>query len=300
MESLKTILYFSIFRYPLTLEEICNFHPGSDRQEIEAELRSLMARQIISHEGGFYFAGCDPDCIERRRSGNRMAANALEIAKRRAALIAKFPFVEGVGVSGSLSKGYFDQQSDIDFFVVTKPGKVWVSRTLLMLYKKIFLLNSRRYFCINYFISSANLELEEKNRFTATEIRTLIPFQGRAALESFYRKNGWVGDIFGNFAPDLQDIPDIRKPAFSRIAEVALDNRLGKTLDLAFRKATLKFWRIKFRHMPDPDFKVALKSTDAVSKHHPLNFQKRVIFALNEKYDAFNKDYDIQLTREYV
>ncbi len=300
MESLKTILYFSIFRYPLTLEEISNFHPGTDGELIRAELNLLLERGIISQMDGFYFAGCDETCIARRQNGNRMAADAMGIARRRGALIAKFPFVEGVGVSGSLSKGYFDQESDIDFFVVTRPGKVWVSRTLLMLYKKIFLLNSRRYFCINYFISSAHLELEEKNRFTATEIRTLIPVQGRAALDSFYRQNKWVGDIFANFIPDLGNVPDIRKPVLSRMAEAALDNRLGNKLDAAFRKATLKFWRIKFRDMPDPDFKVALKSTDAVSKHHPLNFQKRVMTALNEKYDTFNRDHNIQLTREYV
>ena len=229
-----------------------------------------------------------------------MAADAMHIAAKRARLIAKFPFVEGVGVSGSLSKGYFDRDSDIDFFVVTTPGKVWVSRTLLMLYKKIFLLNSRRYFCINYFISSAHLEVQEKNRFTATEIRTLIPFQGRRALEAFYEHNIWVKGIFANFAPDLHAIPDIQKPMISKAAEYALDNRMGKGLDSAFRNLTLKFWRIKFRRMPDPEFKIALKSTESVSKHHPLNFQKRVIVALNEKYETYNKDHNIELTREYV
>lgn len=39
----------------------------------------------------------------------------MSIAKYRAKFIAKFPFVKAVGISGSLSKGYYDNESDIDF-----------------------------------------------------------------------------------------------------------------------------------------------------------------------------------------
>ncbi|RZJ31441.1 MAG: nucleotidyltransferase domain-containing protein [Flavobacterium sp.] len=300
MESLKTILYFSIFKHPLTLEEIYSYYPDKDRDKIEAELNRLTEQNVIFEVDGFYLSDCDPDCIEKRRQGNLMAIPALEKARERAALIAKFPFVEGVGVSGSLSKGYYDNRSDIDFFVITKPGKVWISRTLLMLYKKIFLLNSRRYFCINYFMSSANLELEEKNRFTATEIKTLIPFQGKDTLEAFYRHNEWISNIFGPFSPDLESVPNIKKPIFSKALEATFDNRLGNMLDDGFKKFTLGFWRLKFRKMDNADFSVALKSTKNVSKHHPANFQKRVILSLNEKYEELHRKHNIELPKEYA
>lgn len=185
MESLKTILYFSIFKYPLKLEEIYSFYPVKDREKVEAELQQLIEKNIICKVDEFYLPDCDRACIEKRLKGNAMAIPAMVKATERAAFIARFPFVQAVGVSGSLSKGYYDHTSDIDFFVITKPGKLWVTRTLLMLYKKIFLLNSRKYFCINYFMSSSNLEVEEKNRFTATEIKTLIPLQGKMRLRHF-------------------------------------------------------------------------------------------------------------------
>src|SRR4029453_8923510 len=90
-------------------------------------------------------------------------------------LIASFPYVRCVCISGSLSKKYFDDTTDIDFFVITKPGRLWVCRTFLILFKKLFLLNSKKYFCINYFIDSDNLEIPDQNIFTATELTTLIP-----------------------------------------------------------------------------------------------------------------------------
>lgn len=293
-------MYFSIFKYPLTLDEIFSYYPDKDPAKIQSELDRLTEQKVIFEVDGFYLADCDRDCIEKRKKGNLMAVPALEKARERAAFIARFPFVEGVGVSGSLSKGYYDNRSDIDFFVITKPGKVWISRTLLMLYKKIFLLNSRKYFCINYFMSSAHLELEEKNRFTATEIKTLIPFQGKDTLEAFYRHNEWVSGIFGPFAPNLEAVPNIRKPALTKALEFALDSRFGNLIDDQFKKLTLGFWKLKFRKMDDADFSVALKSTKNISKHHPMNFQKRVIRSLNEKYDELHKKHNIELPKEYA
>lgn len=300
VDSLKTILYFSIFKYPVTLDEIQRFSPGSDRTQIELELQQLIDRLVISKVGDYYFADCDPDCIERRIRGNTMAAGVMAKARERALLIARFPFVEAVGVSGSLSKGYYDANSDVDFFVITRPGKVWIARTLLMLYKKIFLLNSRKFFCINYFMSSSDLEVAEKNRFTATEIKTLIPIQGKSALNEFYLRNQWISGIIGSAATDLESVPDIRKPFASRIIETMFDNAIGNFADRNCRKLTVIFWKIKFRQMEKSDFSVALKSTKSVSKHHPLNFQKKVILALNEKYDELQSKHNITLAKEYV
>lgn len=300
MESLKTILYFSIFNHPLKLEEICDFSISKEKANIEIELNELIAKKIIYKIDEFYSINNNSESLEKRKKGNLMAVEALIKAKSVAKFIAKFPFVEAVGVSGSLSKGYYDMDSDIDFFVITKPNKVWISRTFLMLYKKIFLLNSRKFFCINYFISSGNLEIEEKNRFTATEIKTLIPLQGKTAFEKFYKKNNWVSEIFGEFIPKMESIENINKPSTSIITERVLDNKLGCFFDDSFKKITVLFWKLKFKNMNKEDFKIALKSTKNISKHHPLNFQKKVITALNEKYDTIKKNHDIVLTKEHV
>ncbi len=300
MDTLKTILYFSIFNYPLKLEEICNFSSTKDCAAIQKDLDELVAQKVIVKADGYYLIDANLANIEKRKKGNQMAAQALVKAQEKARLISKFPFVEAVGVSGSLSKGYYDSKSDIDFFVITRPNKLWICRTFLMLYKKIFLLNSRKYFCINYFMSSGNLEVEEKNRFTATEIKTLIPFQGKAAFTEFYKKNDWVSGVFGQFNPNLDTTEEIRKLALVRIIERMLDSRSGNWLDNCFKKVTVSFWKLKFNEMAHDDFKIALKSTKNISKHHPLNFQKKVIGSLNEKYEEIKRIHNIELPKEYV
>ncbi|MCF6128456.1 nucleotidyltransferase domain-containing protein [Flavobacterium sp. AS60] len=300
METLKTILYFSIFRYPLKIEEIHSYTNYVNISETEKELQHLMDEKILIKVDEFYVYGSDLDSVIKRLRGNLHAKKALTKANQRAKLIAKFPYVEAVGISGSLSKDYYDNESDIDFFVITKPNKLWICRTLLMLYKKIFLLNSRKYFCVNYFVSSNQMEIQEKNRFTATELKTLIPIHGKTVFEQFYQSNKWVNDYFSKFEPQIETIQNTKKTSLSRLIEFAFDTKFGTITDSAFKVITLKKWKSKFHYMNEEDFKIALKTTKSVSKHHPSNFQKKVILSLNTKLEEVQSKYNVVLQREHV
>ncbi|WP_298221328.1 nucleotidyltransferase domain-containing protein [Flavobacterium sp.] len=300
MESLKTILYFSIFKYPLKIDEIHSYTNHKELAETTRELEHLLAERILTKVDDFYVYGSDLDSVPRRMKGNVLAQKALVKAREKANLISKFPYVEAVGVSGSLSKGYYDQDSDIDFFVITTHNKLWICRTFLILYKKIFLLNSRKFFCVNYFISSEQLEIAEQNRFTATELNTLIPMQGKAHFEKFYTKNTWVKNYFSKFNTNLNLVPDIKKPLFSKSIEVLLDNVIGDAVDYAFKSITLIKWKAKFDYLTEEDFRIALKSTRNISKHHPSNFQKKVILSLNAKLEEVRLKFNLVLQQEHV
>lgn len=300
METLKTILYFSIFRYPLKIDEIHSYTNYNNLKDTSNELQHLINQKILTKVDEFYVYGSDLDSVIKRLRGNMYAKRAMKIAHKKAKFIARFPYVEAVGISGSLSKGYYDNESDIDFFVITKPNKLWICRTLLMLYKKIFLLNSRKYFCVNYFISSAQMEIEEQNRFTATELKTLIPIQGRATFEKFYQSNNWINNYFSKFEPKIDTILDTPKPSFSRSIEMVCDTKIGTITDAIFKAITLKKWKSKFHYMNEDDFKIALKTTKDISKHHPSNFQKKVILSLNTKLEEVQSKYNVVLQRENV
>jgi len=300
LESLKTILYFSIFRYPLNIDEIHSYTNHNDLSETKDELNQLIERKIVIDIDGFYVYGNDLESVTKRLKGNIQAKKAMIIAKQRAKFISKFPFVKAVGISGSLSKGYYDEDSDIDFFVITKDSKLWICRTLLMLYKKLFLLNSRKYFCINYFISESQLEIQEKNRFTATELKTLIPLEGKTIFEDFYKNNNWINDYFSNFEPNTETVNSSDKTYFTAFLEFLMNNKVGNGVDSLFKTLTLKKWNSKFHYLNEDDFKIALKSTKNISKHHPSNFQKKVITALNEKVEEVQIKFKIELAKEYV
>lgn len=303
MTSLKPLLYFSLFRYPLTEEEIYAFSEANNRIQFKKELDALTEDNIIYKIDGFYLCENNKELVERRLIGNKKAKEIHQKATNVSRFISKFPYVEGVGISGSLSKGYYDDDDgDIDFFIITTPKRLWIARTLLILYKKIFLLNSKKYFCVNYFISTDSLEIDEKNRFTATELVTLIPMFGNGSFHEFYKKNKWANSYLPNkiISEKIENLHPIQKPFITKVSEKILNTKIGGYIDNLFLRITYKKWKIKFKDLDEDQFKVALKSSKNVSKHHPLNFQNQVIERLNKKYVEYQENYNIHLPKEHA
>jgi hypothetical protein len=293
---MQALVYFDLFRYPLTTPEIIRFSPLAidHLSEVEQALNELESAFIIFRFGNFWSLRNDHGLIDRRKNGNRHAAEVWEKAIKVSKLIHQFPFVRSVNISGSLSKDYFDQTTDFDFFIITSPGRIWLCRTLLALYKKIFLLNSRKYFCINYFITSDEPDIPDHNRFSATEIITLRNMTGPEFYTFFLQRNQWAFDYYPN-ADKQGDPSEPMKDAFlKRNLEKIFGGKLGEMLDTVGFRVTLAFWKRKFRHMHDDEFTVNLRSGKKVSKHHPQGFQFKVMKAFKERCEELEAKHTIQ------
>ena len=294
---LKTLLYFDVFKYPLNIEEI-SLYSHYSLLEVQQILDIFTERNIVFYKDGFYSILNNTALISRRLEGNNRAKNILKKARFISRFISQFPFVEAVFLSGSISKGYFGTKDDIDYFVVTTPGRMWVSRTLLIAFKKIFLLNSKKYFCLNYFISSNSLEIPEKNRFTATEFVTLKPMCGNGIHTRMRAQNNWVLEYFPHFINEKKDSLPIKKSYIKQFFEFLLRGYLGTQLDNYFMKITKRHQQKKFSRFNKTDFNIAFKGTKDTSKHHPDNNQSKVINRLNKKIEAFNKEHKLTITLE--
>ena len=302
MTPLKPLLYFSLFKYPLTRAEIFAFSGCTNHEGTKTELNRLVDQKVVYKLGDFYSLENDTSLVQRRLEGNAGAKKVFTKADKVSRLISRFPFIEGVGISGALSKGFFDGDGDIDFFIITAPGRLWIARTLLVLYKKLFLFNSKKYFCVNYFISENALEIEEKNLFTATELVTLIPMYGNGSFHKFYDINNWAYLKFPNrsYTEGLETLKPIKKNVLVSVIEKIFKSNLGNWMDKKFMKLTYKTWKSKFKHLDESQFNIAMKSTQNVSKHHPSNFQRKVISRLNEKYQEYEEKYNVVLTPEHA
>ena len=105
METIKTILYFSIFRYPLTLEEIHSYTNNSNSSDTENELLHLIEQKILTKVDDFYVYGSDLDSVIKRLRGNMNAKKVMTKAHERALFISKFPFASSsISVLSSLMK----------------------------------------------------------------------------------------------------------------------------------------------------------------------------------------------------
>jgi len=288
---LKTLLYYDIFLYPLTSSEVFQYLPTNhvSEREVNERLHQLANQSIIYRLGHFFSVQNKAGLETRRSAGNQMASASMKLAARRANLIARFPFVRGVLISGSLAKGYMDENSDLDFFIITAPGRLWIARTLLVLYKRLFLFNSHKYFCVNYFIDSGHLEIEEKNLFTATEMATLIPMCNGELYVELLAQNGWIKSFFPNYkGRSVEDLVPEEKSGVQRIGEYIINFLFANKLEKLFKSISMKRWLRHYgREYDREDFQVTFKTTDSVSKNHPHNYQRKVMEAYKQKLGDF-------------
>jgi hypothetical protein len=298
MVALKPLIYFSLFNYPLTDEEVFLFSETKDKKEISEDINSLLEKGIINRIDNFLLLEKDEQQIHKRINGNKEADAIMPKAENVAKFISKFPFVKSVAISGSLSKRYFDNESDFDFFIITKAKRVWICRMLIAFYKRMFLSNSYKEFCVNYFVSTETLEIEEKNRFTATEIATVIPVYGKVDFTKFYDKNLWVKDFFPNInlKHNLNAVKPIEKVNTIKFLEFMLDNFLGKFMNYLCMKIITRKWKKRYKSKVNTSY----KSKKEISKHHPENFQDKVIKNLNIKYKSCEKTHGIHIPEEHV
>jgi predicted nucleotidyltransferase len=284
---LQALAYFDLFSYPLTQIELFQFlqHPHS-YEDFQETLSALMTERLVFRTKEFLSIRPGHELYERRLTGNAMAHRLLVKAEKVAGLLYRFPFVRGVGVSGSLSKNYADEQSDIDFFIITAPNRLWVCRTLLHLLKKLsFLANKQHYLCMNYFVSESALEISEKNIYTATEIVTLIPLRGSLAFARFYQKNDWTKSFLPLFSLKVSRLFEKRPSIVKKCFEATLDFPLFSWTERPLMHLTRFFWtrKTKARKRNMRGLVMSMSATPNVAKPDPVIFQEELLRRFDEK-----------------
>ena len=295
---LKTMLYYDLFNYPLTVAEIKTHcaQPGVTEEMIRESLDGLCDDSFVFRYDQYYSVQNDGGLFLRRIKGNMAAEGAMKKVLRRSRLIASFPYVRCVCVSGSLSKNYFDETTDADFFIITEPNRLWICRTFLIFFKKIFLRNSKKYFCVNYFIDAENLVIPDKNIFTATELTTLLPLYNYALYQDLFNANPWVRSFFPNSQHRPNGTARLSKPVLKHILEKSLKGKAGEWLDTFFMKMTLRRWKKEFGWQPQPEFEVNMRTRRNVSKHHPQGFQFRILNSYQERIQSFERQHQLILS----
>lgn len=292
---LHALLYFDIFDYPLREEEIETFSP-IQIHDLRDSLDELVRNEIVYQFEGYYTLHNNRNSVLRRLTGNRLAEQRLSTARIISKWISIFPFVRAVLLSGSISKGFMDEHSDIDYFIITEPRRLWIVRTAMAFARRIFFLNSRRLFCTNYFIDCDHLEISEKNIFTAVEVATLKPMFGKKFVQDFQKSNQWCDEYLPNRV-ELNGISAERDRPVKKVMERLLASAFYDRIDRWLMGQSLKRWKTKYGHRLDAaDFSIAFQSTSGVSRSHPGFYQKKVLSQLEEKMREFEEVHELSLT----
>jgi hypothetical protein len=215
---LRTLAYADLFDWPLTASEIHRYLPIPAS---EAEI----AGRVASPDAGWstvdtliMLGGREPLVATRRR---RAAASARiwPTALRAAGAVGAMPFVRLVAVTGSLAVDAADSDADVDLFIVTADGRLWLSRAATIGIGRLAG-HAGITLCPNYLLAESALELAEHDRFTAHELAQMVPVTGAATYRDLLARNAW----YRAFLPNHQPAPRApQSPARARqLAERAL------------------------------------------------------------------------------
>jgi hypothetical protein len=230
---LKVVAYFDVFDYPVSIEEI-KFFLDTPFNETEFDFAILQLRNynVLYRFNNLYSLRNEYALVERRIKGNILAEKKLRQAERISRFLLWFPYIKGIAVSGSLSKHFAYEGSDIDFFIITAANRLWVARMFFLSFFKIAkLVGLGNYFCLNYFIDEDALEIPEQNMYTAIEIATLLPKQGQGIFKEFFAKNEWSCAYLPNYGPPYGLAAEKSGPYVKRLVQWLLDNKAGNWLD---------------------------------------------------------------------
>jgi len=194
---LGALAYADLFDYPLTLAEIARYQIDTrlSPEDIASCLNdSKRLAHAIARSGDGFYALAGREIVFATRRG-RAAASARIWARARTYtwLLARFPFVRMIAVTGALAVNNIADKPDIDLLVITAPGRVWITRRLIVAVVRLArVLNDD--LCPNYIVSEDRLRLDQRDLFTAHELAQMVPHYGFAVYERMLTENDWASE----------------------------------------------------------------------------------------------------------
>lgn len=262
----RTIAFFSYFRYPLTSFEVWKWlmEPRAS-YTLDAVMNTLRHSEWLAEriraKNGFY--GIETESrginaqIQLRHDRFLNAVKKYKKMKRVLAYVARLPGVQGVAVCNSLAIHYTREESDIDLFIITKPGHVWRTRFFavlpLILFKQRPGEAKKNPVDISFYVTTEAMNLMKlksgaEDPYLAWWTCALSPVYGREEVfQPFARHNAWAKIVFPN----------------SRLPKRPVGSRCGKIFSLP----TVFFSEQLLEHVQRKKFPEEIAHADETDSH---------------------------------
>jgi hypothetical protein len=230
----RSVVYASLFDYPLTLEQLHRTLIESEQTlpEILAVYDgSALLQSIIEYREGFFYPAGRGDVVAERRRREARSRVLLQDHARVLRLVCALPFTRLVALSGGIAYLNLEAEEELDLFIVTKGRRVWMVTVAVLLLAKLLHRGSR--VCATIVLADTHLAIEQQDLFTANQILHLKPLMGAELLDAFVAANPFVSRCYPNgFArlhqPASEPLADRRGRGVARIkalAELVLTRR---------------------------------------------------------------------------
>lgn len=274
---LKTLIYESIFNFPLYREEIWKFLISNKKisfEEFEAYLKS--AHINYDKKTNLYGISDDKKLYLSRAERKNNSLIKEKVASRAIKNLSKIPTIELIAVSGSLAQFSAKKEDDVDLFLLVKKNTVWTTRLFCVIFLKLTgMYRSDRDFrdkiCLNMITDTYDFPVDRKDLYNAFEIAQMRPkFSRGDSYHAFILANPWVKEFLPNYTSfvekEKRQIVRKNKPIiflFSLLGYINFEN-IAQILQLAYMRK---------------------RTNETVGRHllafHPRDFRSEVLIKYN-------------------
>jgi hypothetical protein len=224
----RSVIYSSLFDYPLTLDELHRALIESDQSAAEILAvydGSELLQHVVDYRDGYFFPIGRSDLVSERERREARSRDFLRRHRLALRLLCALPYTRLVALSGSVAHLNLEATGDLDLFIVTRGPRVWTVTVLALALAK--LLRRRRLVCANFVVADSHLRLEQQDLFTANQVIHLRPLIGAELWDAFVAANPFVARFYPNAAAQPRDgLIDVEPAALSPV-KTLLELALG-------------------------------------------------------------------------
>lgn len=279
----KTLLYSDIFDYPLTFEQIHKYLLTNKKISKE-KVYDLIKKENINQKNGFYYFKGRSKVVNLRQEREKESAKKIRNAFKITKVLKFVPLIKLLGISGSVSMKNADKNDDIDLFIISGVGSVWLTRLitvcilkLLGVYRERNQIDVSNKFCLNMIIDEKNLAFTNSRQdiYSAHEIAQILPLLVRDNIyQKFINANSWTKKYLANFEPagiKNENIGFVSKLSL-RIVQMVKLEKVAKWAQTAYmgkvkRNETIGDGFLAF-HPNDPRKKILRSYETKLKKHN--------------------------------
>ena len=228
----RSVAYADLFDYPLDRTEIRRYLIGeaAPAEEIDAMLgRDGALGELVERTDDMFHLRGRASTVATRRAREAASAELWPIARSYGAWLSRLPLVRFVGVTGALALSNAERGADIDLFLLTHPGRLWLCRLLVLAVVRFAALRGHR-LCPNFLLTTEQLALRERNLFTAHEITQMVPLRATEWYTRFIDANRWAQGYLPNATIDRARLARADS-VLTRLATRLLSSRIFAPLE---------------------------------------------------------------------
>ena len=265
---LYTVAYADLFDYPLTAREIHHYLTGM-RAPLEGVTVMLRSNHLLNRTRNYFTFHGREHIVSLRAEREARSRRLLPHAWRYGRLLGILPFTRMVALTGSLAVLNCTDGADLDYMLITEPGRLWTARAFSVTLGRLIRPLGHR-ICVNLLVTENALYWPRHDLYSAREMCQMIPITGRNVYRRLRAVNAWTDTLLPNCR--LATTNPVQSPArerFSqtqRLLEIPLKGRLGSRLEQ--RAMKLQMQRIAQRSGAGEETNFSADVCQANFDHH--------------------------------